>query len=244
MPTKKKDDKPVISSLADKADEKFIPTGITELDEILGGGIYRGRITELWGEQGVGKTHVVTKIMANMSKDQKILYIDSEFALNKDRVKELGADPNNINYIASSHLEDMCELMINVVGAYDLIILDSLAFLTPLTVDTSEVGENAIGLFSRLIKHWVIKFRPRLGQSKTAFIAINQYRKPIGLYVKPESPGGTSWHHVVDVKIYLTKNEGDKIMQGTDRIGHWVHAEIKKNKLGKPFQRTKFKVEY
>lgn len=243
MPTTKKNE-PKIASLDSKTDERFIPTGIKELDEILGGGIYRGRITELWGEQGVGKTHVVTTIMANMSKDQKVLYIDSEFALNKDRVAELGADPKNIDYIASSHLEMVCELMIDQVGKYDLIILDSLAFLTPLTVDTQDVGENAIGLFSRLIKNWVVKFRPRLGQSKTAFIAINQYRKPIGMYVKPESPGGTSWHHVVDVKIWLSSNAADKIMKGTERTGHYVHAEVRKNKLGKPFQKTKFAVKY
>lgn len=243
MPTAKKD-QPTITSLASKADEKFIQTGIKELDEVLGGGVYRGRITELWGEASVGKTHIASTIMANMSKDHKVLYIDTEFALNRDRVVELGADPQNIDYIASSHLEEMCELMIREVGKYDLIILDSLAFLTPLTVDTDDVGTTAIGLFSRLIKNWVVKFRPRLGQSKTAFVAINQYRKPVGLYAKAESPGGTVWQHVIDVKVHLTSNSADKIMKGTDRIGHYVHAEVKKNKLGKPFQKTKFAVKY
>lgn len=243
MPTKK-DTGPKIASLASKADEKFMPTGIKELDEVLGGGVYRGRITELWGEAGVGKTHVTSRLMANMSKEQKVLFIDTEFALNKDRVAELGADPNNIDYIASSHLEDMCELMVREVGNYDLIILDSLAFLTPLTVETNEVGANALGLSARLIKHWVVKFRPRLGQSKTAFVATNQHRKPFGLYAKPESPGGMAWQHVIDVKLHLTSNSADKIVKGTERVGHWVHVEVKKNKLGRPFQKTKFAVKY
>lgn len=243
MPTKKTDELK-ITSLADKADEKFIPTGIKEIDEVLGGGIYRGRITELWGAEGVGKTHVVSKLMANLSKDHKVLFIDSEFALNKDRVVELGADPNNIRYIADSHLEKVCELMIAEVGNYDVIILDSLPYLTPLTVDTDEVGSTAIGLFARLIKHWIVKFRPRLGNSKTAFVAINQYRAAVGLYTKPEPPGGKTWHHAVDVRLYLTSNSNDKIMQGTQRTGHWVHVEVRKNKLGKPFQSTKFKLEY
>lgn len=240
----KKTQAPTVTTLSDKEDEKFIPTGIKELDEVLGGGIYRGRITELWGSEGIGKTHIVTKIMANLSKDQKVLYIDTEFALNRQRVEELGADPKNIKYVADSHLEAVCELLVQEVGNYDVIILDSLAYLTPLTVDTNEVGETSIGLFARLVKHWIVKFRPRLGRSTTAFVAINQFRAPIGLYAKAEPPGGKTWHHAVDVRLYLSSNSGDKIMQGTTRVGHWVNVEVKKSKVGRPFQTTKFKILY
>ena len=243
MPTKKTE-QPKISSLSDKADERFIPTGIKELDEILGGGVYRGRITELWGAEGIGKTHVATKLLANLSKDQNVLYIDSEFALNKERVKELGADPDHINYVAHAHLEEVCELMIREVGNYDVIILDSLPALTPLVIDTEAVGGNTIAIFARLIKHWIVKFRPRLGTSKTAFVAINQYRPSIGLYAKIEPPGGMVWRHAVDVRVYLTSNSGDKVEKAGQRTGHYVHAELRKNKLGRPFQKTKFLVEY
>lgn len=241
---KKKSEEPEIMSLDKKAEEEFIPTGIPEVDAIIGGGVYRGRITEVWGQEGVGKTNMVTRMLASLSKDHKVLFVDSEFALNKDRVKELGANPKNISYVADARLERVAELLIDAVDKFDVIILDSLAYLTPITVDSAEVGENAIGLFSRLIKHWVVKFRPRLGVSKTAFIAINQYRKPFGMYAKAEAPGGTSWNHAVDVRLLLTNNSADKITEGTQRVGHWVHVEVKKSKVSSPFLTTKYKLFY
>jgi recombination protein RecA len=239
-----KSEEPVISKLSDKKDEEFIPTGITEVDEIIGGGVHRGRITEVWGQEGVGKTNFVTQMLANVSKDHKVLYVDTEFALNKDHVRALGADPDNIGYIADSRLERVAEMLIEAVGKYDLIILDSLAYLTPLTVDTNTVGENSIGLFARLIKHWVVKFRPRLGVSNTAFVAINQYRAPIGLYVKAEPPGGKSWLHAVDVRLHLTSNSADKITVGGQVVGHWVHCKVVKSKVSTPHVETKYKLTY
>lgn len=241
MTAKKAEDIPVISPLADKQDYEFLSTGVAELDELIGG-FAKGVITEIWGSEGVGKSYLATKMMAAMSKEHKVLYIDAEFALNKDRVKELGADPKNISYVADARLEKVTELIIEQVGNYDAIILDSLAFLTPLTVDSNEVGENSIGLFARLVKHWVTKLRPRLARSSTALIVINQYRKPFGMYAKPEPPGGTSWAHACDVRIKLNTNSADKITKEGVVIGKWVHAEVTKNKLGAPNRTTKYKL--
>jgi recombination protein RecA len=134
--------------------------------------------------------------------------------------------------------------MIDSIGKYDLIVLDSLASLTPQTVANAEVGENAIGLYSRLIKHWVIKFRPRLGVSETAFVAVNQYRKPFGMYARAESPGGTSWHHATDVRLFLHGNSADKITKEGQQVGQWVQVEVKKSKVSQPHATTKFKLEY
>jgi len=237
----KKDDSPLISKLEDKKDTEFLSTGVEELDKILTG-FARGCITEIWGSEGVGKSFLATKMMASMSKSQKVLYIDAEFALNKERVKELGADPKNIAYVADARLEKVCELVINEVGNWDVIIIDSLAFLTPLTVDTNEVGENNIGLFSRLIKHWVTKLRPRLARSKTALVVINQYRKPVGMYAKAEPPGGTSWAHACDVRVHLSSGSVDKITKDSVIVGKKIHAKILKNKLGQPFQETTYKL--
>lgn len=244
MPKKKDVDEPAITTLEAKLDETFIPTGIKEVDELVGGGVYRGRITEVWGQEGVGKTNLVTRMLANVSKEYKVLYVDTEFALNKDRVRALGADPLNISYVADARLERVAELLIAAVGKYDLIILDSLAYLTPMTMEENEVGSNSIGIFARLLKHWIIKFRPRLGVSKTAFVAINQYRKPIGLYAKAEPPGGTSWNHAVDVRLLLSKNESDSIVVGKVRTGHWVNVEVKKSKVSNPYVKTRYKLEY
>jgi RecA/RadA recombinase len=185
-------------------------------------------------------------LMANMSKDQKVLYVDTEYALNKARVASLGANPVNIQYLADSRLERVCEALVEAVRSnqYDVIILDSLAMLTPLTVENAEVGERSIGLFALLIKHWVVKFRPLLSVSKTAFVAINQFRPAIGMYVVEEAPGGKAWAHAVDVRIRLATNVADKLMDGKVQVGHSVTATVKKNKLAPPHTTTKIKVIY
>lgn len=234
----KKTDEPSIVKLSAKRDENFIVSGVPELDKLIGG-IPCGRILELWGQEGVGKTHLVTQLMVNLSKDHKILFVDTEFALNKQYVADKGVNMDNVDYIADSRLERVCELLVNSIGKYDLIILDSLAYLTPLTVDTNEIGQTSIGLFARLIKHWVVKFRPRLGISNTAFIAVNQYRAAIGLYVKPEPPGGKSWLHAVDVRLYLTTNKADRFDGG-----HTMHVTVVKSKVSAPHKATKIRVNY
>lgn len=262
MARPKKEVEHKIGTLADKRDESYIPTGIVAFDELLGLGLPRGRIVELWGGPSVGKTHIATLLMANISKDYKVLYVDSEFGLNKERVKALGADPANIGYIADSRLENVCEALIAAVGKFDVIILDSLAQLTPMAVANAEVGERSIGLFALLIKHWVLKFRPLLANSHTAFIALNQYRPPIGLYATETPPGGMAFVHACDVRIKLTTNSSDKIMgkipgtaiesdntgaatgHSTQLIGHYVHLTVKKNRLGAPGKETKVAIKY
>lgn len=241
----KSDDELIVMQLSEKKDESFIPSGEPVLDAIMGGGFYRGRITEISGNAGVGKTHLVSKLMANMSKEHKILYIDSEFSLNKERVRALGADPENISYVADSRLEKVCEFTAASVGKFDVIILDSLASLTPLTIDTQAIGESSnIGLFARLVKQWVMKLRPRLGESNTAFIVINQMRKPIGLYATIELPGGMAFSHVCDVRLRLSTNSSAKIEAKGIRTGHWVTAECTKSKVSQPFVKAKFRIDY
>ena len=211
----------------------------------MGGGFPRARLTEISGEAGVGKTYLVTKLMANLSKDQKVLFCDAEYSLNKDRVTALGGNPDNISYLADSRLEEVCEAIVGAVGKFDVVILDSLASLVPLTIESQSVGESSnIGLFSRLIKQWIMKLRPRLGRSTTAFIVINQMRKPIGMYQKIELPGGMAFAHACDVRVRLSSNSTDKIKDGTLIKGHWVHAECTKNKVAQPFVMTKFELLY
>lgn len=243
MPKKAESSKePSIAKLSTKSDEQFISFGIPELDKLTGG-IPRGRITEIWGAEKIGKTHTLGMVMA-ANTELDILFVDAEFALNRSRMASFGANTEKVDFIQDARLERVSELILASVGKYDIIMLDSLSFLTPATVDAAEVGENAIGLFSRLIKHFAIKLRPRLGVSKTAVVVVNQYRKPFGLYAKAEPVGGTAWHHAVDLRIQLTANSNDKIMQGTTRIGHWVNAEAVKSKVSQPYQKAKYKLIY
>lgn len=241
----KKDDGLVIGLLSDEADTELITTGVPELDALIGG-FPRGRLVEIWGATGIGKTHLACQIMAEASNNSKVLFIDSEFALNKERVKELGAEPKNIAYIANSELEKVCELIVAEVAKneWDYIILDSLAQLTPLAVANAEIGERSIGLFALLIKHWILKLRPLLAHSKTVLIVMNQYRPPIGLYVSEEPPGGKAFHHACDIRIKLSSTSGDKVIKDKQLLGHWVNCVVKKNRLGAPGLETKFKINY
>lgn len=242
---KVKSDKLVIDKLSNKRDEEFISTGITEIDDLIGGGFARGRITELSGNEGVGKTHIASMLMSSLSKEHKVLFIDAEFSLNKARVEALGANPANIAYLANSRLENVCEELIKAVGEYDIIILDSLASLIPMTIENQEIGESSnIGLYARLIKQWVMKFRPRLGKSRTAFVAINQMRKPIGMYARIELPGGMAWSHSCDVRLRLSTAKVDKVFKDTKQIGHYVHVEVTKSKVSVPHQEAKFLLKY
>lgn len=240
MPSK--NDKPEaiapLGTLEDKPEEEFISTGIKELDDLVIG-FPRGRITEIWGKEHVGKTHVATVMMASLSKTQKVLFVDAEYSLNKQRVRELGADPKNISYVADSRLERVADLLVREVGNFDVIIVDSLAALTPTTVEDGEMGAANIGIFARLVKQWALKMRPKLDASRTALVVLNQYRAPIGMYASEEPPGGAQWRHACDLRIKLTSNSGDKLVGSK-----WVKAEVKKNKVGKPDGTTRFKVMY
>lgn len=240
---KKTEDEPMVQNLSEKHSEAFLASGIAEIDELVGG-LPIGRITELWGSEGVGKTHLVAKMMAHVSQDKKVLLVDTEFAFNRARAEKFDVNMKNVDYLADARLERVCELLISSIGKYDLIILDSLAYLTPLTVENAEIGETAIGLFARLLKHWVTKFRPKLGRSKTTIVVVNQYRAAIGMFAKIEPPGGKAWAHAVDVRLYLTTNTSDRIISGGEQVGHWLNVEVKKSKVSQPFAKTKVRIDY
>jgi RecA/RadA recombinase len=99
-------------------------------------------------------------------------------------------------------------------------------------------------LYARLLKHWIIKLRPRLGVSKTALVVTNQYRAPIGLYARPEPPGGKAWAHAVDVRLYLSTASKDKISKEGVVVGHNINVQVKKSKVSPPHTESKIKVEY
>lgn len=233
MSKKSSKSEPSIAKLSTQEDVEFITSGMEAFDKEMGG-IPRGRVTEIWGKEGVGKTYMVSQILA-ANTDKKVLLIDSEFAVDKKRITMLGGDVSKIDFIADAQLERVAHLMIKSIGKYDLIVLDSLASLTPLTVEKQEVGENAIGLFARLVKHWAVKFRPLLGESKTAFVATNQYRAPFGAYAVAEPPGGKAWHHVVDLRLLVSKNNSSSLIKkGSKTIGHNIKVEVKKSRLSEP----------
>lgn len=243
----KKPEAPVVDKLKSLPDISYISTGVAELDDMIGG-FARGRLTELWGSPGAGKSYLLAKTMAALSKDSKAFYIDAEFALNRNRLEELGVNLDKVDYLADGRLEQVTEKILEVVGQYDLIILDSIAKLIPNTVEGQNVGENALGLYARLIKHFEAKLKPKLARSKTAFVVINQARAGFGPMSPAKPQGGFAWEHSVDLRLKIYKGANNKIEKTEKgikkRSGHWATIQVEKSRLTSPYLTTKFIVHY
>lgn len=227
--------------------ESFLSTGVPAVDEILGGGFPRKRITQVWGNPGTGKSYLMAKCLAKL--DGKALYIDSEYALNKQRLADIGVDLTKFDYIASSELEKVAEYVIANVHKYDLVIIDTLAKLTPMTVQKNEVGENAIGLVARQIAHFEAKLRPKLHLSDTAIVGINQVRANFNMGpVTTQAFGGWAWGHTLDLNLKFSKGVNNKIykqVNGVKReVGHRVTVKVDKSKVSTPFSEATFDLMY
>lgn len=247
MPKKKQSDL-IVGTLNDIPEEEFISTGIEEVDKLLGGGFPRKRITQVYGAPHVGKGYMLSQSMAAL-KGRGVLYIDTEFALNRKRLEDLGIDMKGFHYIASSELEKIAEYILANLDKYELIIIDSLAKLTPMTVDTNEVGTNAIGLVARQIGHFEAKLRPKLYQSNCAIVGINQIRANFGMgMAETKVFGGYAWAHSIDLNLKLYKDANNKIYKQEDGIkreaGHWCSVKVEKSRVSTPLATTKFKIIY
>lgn len=245
---KKKETGVVVGTLKDIPEVRFLSTGVPEVDEAIGGwGIKR--ITEIWGVPGVGKSYLLARTLASLKPKQKALYVDTEFALNKQRLIDMGVDMGRVDYLPNSQLEAVVEHILSHINDYDLIIIDTIAKFTPMTVATNEVGTSAIGLYARQISHFEAKLRPLLYESHCAVVCINQARADFGMGPATMKPSGSwAWKHTLDVSIKLFKNVGNKIYKTTggdkQEVGHWVSLKVEKNKLGVPFTTTKFRLDY
>lgn len=249
MPRKKKEDSDSfkVGTLKDIPKEESISTGIEEVDLMLGGGFPRGRITQVYGLPGVGKSYLLGRCMAALPG--KILYIDTEFSLNQSRLEKMGVKLDKIDYIASSELEKIAEYVLDHVSDYDLIVIDTLAKLTPMVIATNTVGENAIGLVARQIGRFEAKLRPLIFESRTAVVGINQVRANFGMSpVQTTAFGGWAWEHTLDLNLRLTKGAANAIIKQVDgeksQIGHWATVKAEKNRMGPSGLTTKFKVSY
>lgn len=211
---------------------------------MLGGGWARGRLTEVWGNPGIGKSYLLSKTLANLNGKQKAVYYDSEFALYAPRMLELGVDMSKVSIVQDSRLERVTEHVLMQIGAYDLIIIDSLAKFIPMTVEANEVGENAIGLFARQVKHFEAKLKPRLARSNTAMVVINQARAGMGMMQPSKPQGGFAWEHGVDIRVKLSKPQVSKIMKSGKTVGHVVKVSVEKSRITQPYINTTFELLY
>ena len=244
---KKQVKKEDVGTMADMPPEGFVSTGVPEVDELLGGGFPTRRITQIYGQPGVGKGYLM--VMAMRDPKVKVLYVDAEFALNRDRAKKAGVDISKVSYLPNSQLEQVAEHVLENLEKYDLVVIDSLAALTPMTIIQNEVGASAIGLAARQINHFVAKLRPKLYGSNTAVIGINQVRANLGYGAAESKPfGGWGWGHNIDLSLKLYKGGSNAAYKQTNgikrQVGHWCSVKIEKSRLGEVGGEAKFLIEY
>ncbi len=229
---------------APRVNVDVVPTGSLGLDIALGvGGIPRGRVVEIFGPEASGKTTTALQIVAQAQKKGGLCaFVDAEHALDPEYAKKLGVKIDDLFISQPDTGEQALEITESLVrsGKIDVVVIDSVAALTPQAEIEGEMGAHHIGLQARLMSQALRKLTAITAKSKTIVIFINQIRMQIGImFGNPETtPGGKALKFYASVRIEVRKIA--QIKRGDEIIGNRVRAKVVKNKVAAPFKFAEF----
>ena len=231
-----------------KLDVPAISTGALSLDLALGiGGLPRGRVIEIFGPESSGKTTLTLSVIAQTQKIGGVAaFIDAEHAFDSIYAKKVGVNLDELLISQPDTGEQALEIAETLVrsNAVDVIVIDSVAALTPRAEIEGEMGDSHMGLQARLMSQALRKLTAAISKSKTCMIFINQIREKIGvMFGNPETtPGGRALKFYSSVRIDLRRI--NQIKSGEEIVGNLVRARVVKNKVAAPFREAEFEIYY
>ncbi len=227
-------------------DIEVVSTGSRGVDKALGiGGLPYGRIVEVYGPESSGKTTLTLEVLANAQKDGRVCaFIDAEHALDPQYAADLGVDLDNLVVSQPDTGEQAMQIVEKLIGACNVIVVDSVAALTPQAELNGEVGDHHMGLLARLMSQCMRMLTGKVKNTDTLLIFINQIRQSMaGGYGSSETrPGGNALKFHSSVRIDIRRIGAVK--NGDEIIGNETRVKIVKNKMAPPFKQTELQVLY
>lgn len=231
----------------ERVDIAVIPTGALSLDIALGGGIPRGRIIEIYGPESSGKTTLAIHILTEaQKKGDAVAFIDAEHAFDPKYAQNIGLDIDNLYISQPDFGEQALEILETLVrsSAFGVIVVDSVAALTPRAEIEGEMGDSHMGLQARLMSQALRKITAIAAKTGTTIIFLNQLRMKIGvMFGNPETTtGGNALKFYASVRMDIRQK--DKILKDGQVIGHSRTVKVVKNKVAPPFKEASFNMIY